>query len=89
MSASEAREESEVDDGDARGVSAGDMSAEDATLLEVVEVGFLLRAAPGDNAVVDMVRKRGTSRGLVDRLTSLRYAVKVGRNRMWMVGGGR
>lgn len=36
---SEASEESEVDDGEGRGVSAGEISTEDATLLEVVDVG--------------------------------------------------
>lgn len=55
---SEAREESEVDDGEARGVSEGEILVEDATLLEAVEVGIRCRAALGGSAVVDMVRKR-------------------------------
>jgi hypothetical protein len=52
---SEAREESEVDDGEARGVSDGEILAEEATLLEVVEFGTLRRSALGGSAVVDMV----------------------------------
>lgn len=52
---SEAREESEVDDGDARGVSAGEMLTEEATLLEVVELCIRCKAALGGSAVVDMV----------------------------------
>lgn len=52
---SEAREESEVDDGEARGVSAGEMLVEEATLLDVVEVGTRRKSALGGSAVVDMV----------------------------------
>jgi hypothetical protein len=55
---SDAREEREVDDGEARGVSAGDMLAEEATLLEVVEVGTRCKAALGGRAVVDILKKR-------------------------------
>jgi len=52
---SDAREDSEVDDGEARGVCAGEMLAEEVTLLEVVEFGTLRKSALGGSAVVDMV----------------------------------
>lgn len=54
---SEAKEESEVDEGEGRGVSAGDISAEDATLLEVVEVASGCIAAVNGNAVEDMCKE--------------------------------
>lgn len=60
---SEAKEESEVDEGEGRGVSAGDISAEDATLLEVVEVVEVVEVASGciaavnGNAVEDMCKE--------------------------------
>lgn len=52
---SEAREESELVDGEGRGVSAGEMLTEDATLLEAVDVGPRREAAPGASAVVGMI----------------------------------
>lgn len=52
---SEAREEREVEEGEARGVSAGEILAEDAALLEVVEVGTRRRPSSEGKAVVDMV----------------------------------
>jgi hypothetical protein len=54
---SEARDESEVDDGEGRGVSAGERLTEDAMLLDVVESDTRCRAALGGSAVVDMVRR--------------------------------
>lgn len=42
---SEAREESDVDEQEALGVSDGEMLAEEATLLEVVEAGTRCRVA--------------------------------------------
>jgi hypothetical protein len=52
---SEARDESEVEDGEARGVSDGEILTEEATLLAVVEVGIRCSAAFCSKAVVDMV----------------------------------
>jgi hypothetical protein len=54
---SEASEESDVDEGEARGVSAGEIVAEDATLLEAVEAGTRCTAAVCGNAVVDMMEE--------------------------------
>ena len=63
-SSSEAREESDVDEGEALGVSDGEMLAEEATLLEVVEAGTRYRTALGGSAVVDMVGKRELLEGI-------------------------
>ena len=52
---SEPREESEVDEGETRGVSVGEILVEEATLLDVVEVGSRCQAILGGSAVVDMV----------------------------------
>lgn len=52
---SEASEESEVDGEEGRGVSAGETSTEDATLLAVVEVAPRRTAAPSGSAVVDII----------------------------------
>ena len=61
---SEASEESDVDEGEALGVSDGEMLAEEATLLEVVEVGTRCRTALGGSAVVDMARDRELLEGM-------------------------
>jgi hypothetical protein len=52
---SEASDESEVDDGDGRGVSAGEMLAEEDTLLEVVEAKASFPGPAGTSLVADIV----------------------------------